>query len=148
MKRTALLIALLSPCLMCFQCGCDDYNTLTKSHIESTLEENLYWTFSQDDYLNARCNLHRIPSKMGSEDGALSAVEMVRRQGGRYLMLVNEELEIVKLWNLQDDTLHLCPLLDEKQWVSDTTVEPRTNCNGITPTLYTHVFTLRPEHLQ
>ena len=145
MKRLLTLIIATAPFLMCFQCGCDEPNTIIHLRLENATDEELYWSHSAQPWSNADCRWTRLPSTVEADDfDASSPGELFRRRlGGEYLLIVDADMHLRASW--PTDSL---PMADSTLWISDTVILETTNCNGIHPTQYTHTFTLLPEHLQ
>lgn len=145
MKRLLTFIVVLAPFLMCFQCGCDEPNTIIQLRLENATNEELYWSSSAQPWANAECRWTRLPCTVDVYDiGISSPGEQFRRRiDGEYLLIVDVGMHLRASW--PTDSL---PMADSTLWLSDTTILESTNCNGIHPTQYTHTFTLLPEHLQ
>lgn len=145
MKRLILFTALAAPLLMCFQCGCDEPDTITLLQLENATGEDLYWSRSAQPWANADCRWEHIPCSIHLYYGEdASAGEQFRRYAeGDYLLIVDGTMQLRASW--PTDSL---PMADNARWVSDTTLLETTNCNGIHPTQYTHIFTLAQDDLQ
>ena len=144
MKRLVLFILMAAPLLMCFQCGCDEPDTITLLRLDNATGEALYWSPSAQPWDNADCRWAPLPCSLeGYYDNMASPGEQFRhRIGGDYLLLVDADMQLRASW--PTDSL---PMADATRWVSDTVILESTNCNGILPTEYTHPFTLLPEDL-
>lgn len=145
MKRLILFITLATPLLTCFQCGCDEPDTITLLRLENATGEELYWSRSAQPWANADCRWQRLPDSVYLYYiESTSAGEQFRHHvGGEYLLVVNAEMTLRASW--PTDSL---PMADNARWVSDTTLLETTNCNGIHPTQYSHTFTLESSDLQ
>lgn len=145
MKRLILYITLAAPLLMCFQCGCDEPDTIALLRLENATGEELYWSRSAQPWANADCRWQRLPDSVYLYYGAsASAGDQFRLHVGReYLLIVDAAMTLRASW--PTDSL---PMSDNARWVSDTTLLGSTNCNGIHPTRYTHTFTLEASDLQ
>lgn len=145
MKRLILFTALAAPLLMCFQCGCDEPDTITILQLENATGEDLYWSRSAQPWANADCRWTHLPCPVYPYFGeSLSAAEQFKLYlGNEYMLIVDGEMQLRASW--PTDSL---PMADNARWVSDTTLLETTNCNGIHPTQYTHTFTLAQDDLQ
>ena len=145
MKRLLILIVVTVPFLMCFQCGCDEPDTIVNIRMENATSEELYWSGSPQPWVNADCRWSRLPSSTIEyyDYDLLSSGEIFRLSiGGDYLLLVDADMRLRASWPIDS-----VPMAESTRCVSDTTMLESTNCNDIHPTVYTHTFTLQPEDL-
>lgn len=145
MKHLALFILMAAPLLMCFQCGCDEPDTITLLQLENSTGEELYMSSSAQPWVNAECRWTQLPCSFFSYgDANASACEHFRMDvRGEYLLIVDSEMRLRASW--PTDSL---PMDNPARWVSDTSLLDNTNCNGIHQTRYTHTFTLAEGDLQ
>ena len=144
MRRILLFLLVAAPLLVCFQCGCDEPDTIVTLRLENATGEELYWSRSAQPWANAECWWTRLPCSFDSyNNGIESPGEMLRMHvGGEYMLIVDSAMHLRASW--PTDSL---PMADDTRWVSDTTLLGSINCNGIHPTEYIHTFTLQPEDL-
>ncbi len=144
MKRLILFIIVAAPLLMCFQCGCDEPDSITILQLENATSEELYWSRSAHPWANAECRWEHLPSTIYFyyEENATPDNLFRRYVGGEYLLIVDGTMRLRASWPM--DSL---PMSDPTRWDSDTILLENTNCNGIHPTQYTHTFTLEASDL-
>ena len=150
MKRILILLVATMPFLMCFQCGCDEPNTVVTLHVENATDEDLYLSSSAQPWPNVDCHWRHLPYKSNCNywgDGSqLSPGEQFRRDigenGDSYVLIVDAGMTLRACWAI--DSL---PMADSTRWASVTTTLGSTNCNGIHPTHYTHTFTIDSDDL-
>lgn len=143
MKRYIPLLVAIAPLLMCFQCGCNEPDTINTLRLENATGEVLYWSRSDQPWANAECRWTRLPCSLYAHHGGTMPADMFRYYiGSKHLLIVDADMNLRGSW--PTDSL---PMSDSTRWLSDTTRLETTTCNGIHPTQYTHTFTLTEEDL-
>lgn len=145
MKRLLLFLALAAPLLMCFQCGCDEPDTITVLQLENATGEVLYFSGSAHPTPNVDCRWTKLPCTLHLYEGLTMPVGNIFKQyiGEKYLLIVDSVMNLRASWPIDSVSM-----VNSARWVSDTSQLENTNCNGIHPAQYKHQFALQPSDLQ